>query len=536
MLVPTSNKLKTGVGAVLHSNEFTRNFWRPAGASNLIPAGIMEIRDYALTRLDPQMRMEVFLSNGRWREREVPIGVAAKSREDVVIYYGDEYWQLMREYVDNGGTELEVFLAPDYACMPDIKKECDKSLLYEYYHLKVSPSEPNEQDLVTTRGETMTKLLFKSPATVLEHYRVYDLSSINETVVQAQALHGAEFSGGSSCGCGKMNCKHDAVWLAGASQTAKYTADWFLNVSAPTVGIPASSGGGRRFVVDGNVILIPYNNATAELYGSRGTTGGIRVSLDCGATFAQATSLGGVAIAEAFVGVVKYGSQYVAYGYNVIAVSADGLAWDVIFDEVSAGHNFNLADAVVDTFADVVRLVGENATSPSPAPLHLEWNGVTVAVGALPGTITSDNLLAVHAFGNGDYAFGAAGTGEFFQWMNNKRDFMRVIIAASENVYSIGGLPGQPYVAVGDSVWRWGANTFDADKNRFAIRKVVTTVGADEVVGLRFQISAEGAIIRGFAVTSGGSVLQLDNCLPDACDADAVPLLVVAGSQDCIGC
>jgi len=534
MLTPSGYKVRTGVGAVLHSNEFTRNFWRPAGASNLIPAGILEVRDYAVTRLDPQMRLESFISAGRWREREVQLGVAAISREDVMLYYGDEYWQLLREYVDNGGSEIELFLAPDYSCMQDIKTECDKSLLFEYYRLKVSPSERNDQEILTTRGEMMTKLLFKSPAFILDHYVVYNLSNLNETDVSANALHGAEFSAGSSCGCGGLNCKHDVVWAAGVGTTGLYTADWFTNWTTPSIAIPAQRMGGRRYVVDGNVIIIPFNDDDADLYASRGTVGGMRVSTDCGATWASATNLAGTTTTEAFVGAVKYGSQYVAYGYNMIAVSADGVAWDMIYDETNAGHNFNITDAVVDPFADVVRLVGENATAP--APLHLEYNGVTVASGALPTVLTSDNLLAVHAFGNGDYAFGAAGTGEYVQYMHSKKDFLRVVIAASENVYSIGGLAGMPYVAVGDSIWHWGADTFDGDKNRFAIRKLLTTVGASEVVGLRFQINEQGTIVRGMGITSAGTVLQLDTCLPDACEADAVPLWVVAGNEDCIGC
>ena len=46
MLTPNSVVIKQGVGAVLHSNEFTRNFWRPSGSSGLMDAGILEVRDY----------------------------------------------------------------------------------------------------------------------------------------------------------------------------------------------------------------------------------------------------------------------------------------------------------------------------------------------------------------------------------------------------------------------------------------------------------------------------------------------------------
>ena len=534
MLTPNSVAIKQGVGAVLHSNEFTRNFWRPSGSSGLMDAGILEVRDYSVTRLDPQKRMETFIEQGRFREREVQIGVGSISSEEVTLYYGDEYWQLIQAYVDNGGSEIELFLAPDYSCNPTIKTACDKSLLFEYYRLQVSPSERNEQDIVTSRGETQTKLLFKSPAFVLEHRVVYNLTEINEMTIQTQAIHGGEFNVGASCGCGKVGCKHDHVWLAGAAQTVKQSNDWLLNVVTPTVGIPALNVAGRRMVFDGNVYIIPYNDDDAELYGSRGVAGGMRVSVDCGQTWTGATNLAGSPITEAFVGVLKYGSQYVAYGYNVIATSVDGVAWDVVWDETSQGHNFNLADAAYDPFIDALRLVGENATTP--APLHLVWNGVTVASGTLPTTVTSDNLLAVHAFGNGDYALGGAGTGEYFQWINSKGDFLRVVIAATENVYAINGLAGMPFVAVGDTVWHWGADTFDKDKNRFAIRKKLTAVGADEIVGIRFQHGKDGEIIRGFAFTSGGTVIQLDNCLPDVCDADAVPLLVVAGNEDCIGC
>jgi len=536
MITFSNNAIQTTLGREKTSGQWTI-YWKPYGSATRLHKAECEIMDYAVERIDAPTTYEIFVnSDGTVQEREVPNGASAIQNVTATLMYENEVLSGLRKYVDSrGGARIELYLVPNRDCNV-VTIGCDEPILFRYMDVLLSKSEQNEGAIRTFRASTATRILWKSPIERIYVDRYVEaFGSVVEVSVQAQALHGVGFDLGKTCACVATNCKKSKLYFGGASQTADGTNDFFATKRSLTVGIPSSHVVGREIATKGSTVVIPYTATSTFGIPTDTAHGGLRVSTDCGATWADATLLNGVTAFpnKGMAGVIYAGGKFVAYGVDTIAVSHNGVNYEVVYDATDAGHTFVLADASYDVRNKELHLVGTDATTD--APLHLVYNNSKVYEGALPTPLTSQAFSAIKCFSDGRYAIGTQDTGQLYTYYPSKNDFAVASFGTTDPIFAIEGAGLSVYVAVGSQIIHFGPETFNEETFEYEGVVVVESRDSSNITNLTMQYSDDYDMLRAVAVTAGGNAILFDTCMVDACAFDGVAA-VNFGTETCADC